>query len=185
MPLPHERFQQLSRFFFAANADEMLEPYLALANGLPAPTVNDWSAVEFSFNYLFVGPRALLAPPYASIYLDGEHASLMGESTEKIRNLYEMVGLTSPWLNKIPDDHLALELDALWQMDEALLRVDSPQLRDVQEFLLAHLQSWLPKFASRVRSVDDVHPAILFVIDCLLAEVFNNVPTAVFESTAC
>src|SRR5690349_17543560 len=101
--------QQLSRFFFASNTTEMMTSYGELALLFPVPAVDDWSAVEFSFNRLFVGPRALLAPPYASIYLDGDNTRLMNESTMKIRQLYELVGLVSPWLNKIPDDHVALE----------------------------------------------------------------------------
>jgi TorA maturation chaperone TorD len=163
----------LSQFFFASNANEMRDSYLALAQTLPAPTVDDWSAVEFCFNHLFVGPRALLAPPYASIYLDSDNTRIMGESTLKVRYLYEMLGLVSPWLNKIPDDHIALELDALWKSTTALEKVDSPQLRDIHGYLLAHLQAWTPKFVARIQSIDDVHPAVLFI-----AEVLKNV---VFE----
>jgi len=164
----------LSRFFFASNANEMRDSYLALAEIFPAPTVDDWSAVEFSFNHLFVGPRALLAPPYASIYLEGHEAKLMGESTLKIRHLYEMLGLASPWVNKIPDDHIALELDALWQAASALERVDSPQLKDAHDYLLNHLRAWTPKFVARIQSIDDVHPAVLFVAQTLKDVIFSH-----------
>ena len=173
--------KQLSRFFFASNAVEMKDSYLALAS---TPPVDDWSAVEFSFNHLFVGPRALLAPPYASIYLDGDNTRLMGDATLRIRELYEMIGLTSPWLNKIPDDHIALELDALWQIETALQKVDAPQLRDVREYLLAHLQAWVPKFASRIQSVDDVHPAILSVVETLQSVIFSEETMSTLTSAA-
>jgi TorA maturation chaperone TorD len=171
MSTPSNYTEQLSRFFFAINANEMMDSYLVLAS---APSVDDWSAVEFSFNRLFVGPRTLLAPPYASIYLDSDNTRLMGEATLRIRELYEMIGLTSPWLNKIPDDHIALELDALWQVETALQKVDAPQLRDVREYLLAHMQSWVPRFVSRIQSVDDVHPAILSVVEKLKAAIFSE-----------
>jgi TorA maturation chaperone TorD len=164
----------LSRFFFASNANEMRDSYLALAEILPAPTVDDWSAVEFSFNHLFVGPRALLAPPYASIYLDSDEARLMGESTLKVRYLYEMLGLVSPWVNKIPDDHIALELDALWRAASALERVDSPQLKDAHDYLLNHLWVWTPKFVARIQAIDDVHPAVLFIAQALKDVVFSR-----------
>jgi TorA maturation chaperone TorD len=167
MSHPIDIYQYLSRFFFAANGDELREAYLALAAVLPLSTVDDWDAVEFCFNHLFVGPAALLAPPYASIYLDGDDARLMGASSEKMRRLYEMVGLASPWLNKIPDDHLALELDALWQIEYALQKIDSRQLYEARQYLLAHLWDWMPKFIARVQAVQDVHPAISGVVSAL------------------
>lgn len=174
MPVNLNVLKNLSLFFFASNADELFVAYLALAHEHPAPSVDDWSAVEFSFNHLFVGPRALLAPPYASIYLDGDEARLMGASTEKMRYLYEMLGLTSPWLNKIPDDHIALELDALWQIESAMLQVQSVQLNELHAYLLNHLQSWVPKFTARINTVDDVHPAILYVSDRLNAVLLSR-----------
>ena len=164
----------LSHFFFASNAEEMKDSYLALAEIFPAPAVDDWSAVEFSFNHLFVGPRALLAPPYSSIDLDGDKAGLMGESTLKVRYLYEMLGLVSPWVNKIPDDHIALELDALWQAASALERVNSPQLQDVHDYLLNHLRSWVPQFVVRIQAIEDVHPAVLFVAQTLKDVVLSH-----------
>lgn len=166
--------QQLSRFFFASNATEMMTSYGELALVFPVPAVDDWSAVEFSFNRLFVGPRALLAPPYASIYLDGDNTRLMNESTMKIRQLYELVGLVSPWLNKIPDDHVALELDALWQIEAAMESVDSSQLKDVHAYLLTHLQAWVPLFHERVRAIEDVHPAVIRVTEILHSLVSNS-----------
>lgn len=169
--------QQLSRFFFASNATEMMRSYGELAMLFPAPAVDDWSAVEFSFNRLFVGPRALLAPPYASVYLDGDDTRLMSESTMKVRHLYEMVGLVSPWLNKIPDDHIALELDALWQIESALENTDVHLLEDVREYLIAHMQDWTPKFSERIRSVQDVHPALFFITVVLNSAISNLAPT--------
>jgi TorA maturation chaperone TorD len=168
-----EIVQQLSRFFFASNATEMMTSYVELAKFFPAPTVDDWSAVEFSFNRLFVGPRALLAPPYASVYLDGDNTRLMSETTMKVRQLYELIGLVSPWLNKIPDDHVALELDALWQIESAMETTDSPQLQDVHEYLLARLQSWIPLFSERILSIADVHPAVIHVTETLNSVICN------------
>jgi TorA maturation chaperone TorD len=91
----------------------------------------------------------------------------MNESTMQIRQFYGLLGLVSPWLNKIPDDHIALELDALWQIETALINSASPQLRDMHEYLLEHLQLWVPKFRQRVLSIDDIHPAIHHIMDLL------------------
>lgn len=166
--------QQLSAIFFAVDAKGMRTAYFELAKLHPAPAVDDWSAVEFSFNRLFVGPRALLAPPFASIYVDNDPNRVMSESTMQIRQFYGLLGLVSPWLNKIPDDHIALELDALWQIETALNNSDTPQLRDMRDYLLAHLQAWVPKFRQRVRAIDDVHPAILHIMDVLHQVLFQQ-----------
>ena len=155
----------LSRFFFASSSKELQSAWSMLED---APVVGDWDGVEFCFNKLFVGPAALLAPPYASVYLDGTHRQVMGQTTIRMRELYQVLGLGSPWLNKIPDDHLALELDALWQVLDTHKRIHEGQLKQVSDYLRRHLLSWVPRFVEQVRNADAVHPALLFVTDRLL-----------------
>ena len=179
---PIQSIKQLSAFLFASDAMEMKTAYMELAKLNPAPEVQDWSSVEFSFNRLFVGPRALLAPPYASIYLDDDQSRVMSESTMQIRHFYELLGLVSPWLNKIPDDHIALELDVLWQIETALVNSDSPHLRDMREYLLAHLQYWVPKFRQRIHAIDDVNPAIFYIVDMLYQVLFQEMSTTMLQS---
>ncbi len=181
MTVTLQSIQQLSRFFFASHAGEIKASCLALAEEFPAPAVDDWSAVEFSFNRLFVGPHALQAPPYASVYLDADPSRLMGESALQMRQLYEMLGLVSPWLNKIPDDHIALELDALWQIETALSSTDTSQLADVRSYLLAHLMSWVPLFTARIRSVQDVHPALISIADTLDSVLSHYIATTTLQ----
>ncbi len=169
MTNPSARLHDLSRFFFAATAADLREAYEALAaSGLALPPVSDWAEAAFCFNRLFVGPKALAAPPYATVYLDGDATRLMGASTARVRQLYDMLGLTSPWENKIPDDHIAFELDALWQISHALQSVVSPQLKDAQAYLHEHLRAWVPAFVERIRAAPDPHPSILAVADALL-----------------
>lgn len=177
-----QSIQQISSFFFASDARGMKTAYDELADVFTAPIVEDWSAVEFSFNRLFVGPRALLAPPYASIYLDGDNTRLMGEATMQIRQFYGMLGLVSPWLNKIPDDHIALELDALWQIETALLDADSPQLRDMREYLVNRLRTWAPKFCARIQAIDDVQPAIIHISKTLETVLSTTSLTTTLQS---
>ncbi len=169
----------LSRFFFAANAAELKGAYLELSEankGAGLPAIDDWDEAAFCFNRLFVGPRALIAPPYASIYLDGDATRLMGATTLKIRQLFDMLGLALPWLNSIPDDHVAFELDALWKVEHALRVVPSSQLADSRDYLRAHLQAWVPAFVAKVQAAPDLHPALLAVSQALLEAVFNTEP---------
>ena len=165
MPANHRALYALSRFFFAQTGAEMQSAW-ALLEG--APAVDDWDSVEYGFNRLFVGPAALSAPPYASVYLDGTHRQVMGQTTTRIRELYQALGLASPWLNKIPDDHLALELDALWQVLDTYQRLPGEPLRQAAAYLCRHLLRWVPRFVEQVRHADAVHPALLYVTDRLL-----------------
>ena len=157
----------LAKFFIAAKASELEAAYYSLVEDDPLhPTASIWQDVEFSFNRLFIGPRAVIAPPYASVYLDSE-PRLMGNSTLNIRYLYHAVGLASPWENHIPDDHLSLELDALRQLLAASERIENNELFQLSAYLLAHLRQWTPYFIQRVRSAPETHPLIGNVVDRL------------------
>ena len=166
----------LSRFFFAANTADLKGAYLELSESLGGslPAVTDWDEATFCFNRLFVGPRALIAPPYASIYLDGDASRLMGTTTLKIRQLFDMLGLSLPWQNSIPDDHVAFELDALWQLEQALRTTNSSQLADARDYLRAHLQAWVPAFVAKIQAAPDLHPALLAVSQALVEAVYTT-----------
>lgn len=165
------QMKALSRFFAAQNATELQAAYADLTDWVqePAPEVEAWQAVEFSFNRLFVGPKAPIAPPFASVYLEAE-PQLMGPTTMRVREIYELAGLQSPLKNRIPEDHISYELDCLRQFSVALNQIPSPEMNAMRDYLLFnHLQRWLPSFIKRIRGADNVHQAILFVVDCLAA----------------
>lgn len=156
----------LRDFFMAVDGQSMAAAYarLVTAAAEPAPLVEDWLPVEFAFNRLFVGPRALLAPPYASVYLDPE-PQLMGQTTLQVRELYRLLDLRSPWENVIPDDHISFELDACHQLLVVQQTIASPELDAVCHFLVAHMQRWIPAFAARVQAAPGTPPALLFVVE--------------------
>ncbi|MCG3207567.1 MAG: Tat proofreading chaperone DmsD [Anaerolineae bacterium] len=166
-------------FFVARNAAELAAAYTYLADWVsqPAPAVTDWQAVEFGFNRLFVGPKAPLAPPFASVYLEPE-PQLMGQSTLHVRQIYQLVGLESPWKNVIPEDHIGFELDAYRQLRVAAQQVQSHELHALLNyFLTRHLNIWLPRFARRVKTAAAVPAAINFVVDCLAAWLTHELST--------
>jgi len=157
----------LRDFFIAGTGREMQSAYqsLAEASETTAPPLADPEQLEYSFNRLFVGPQAVIAPPFASVYLDAEPL-VMGETTLTIRRLYHLVGLASPWEGTLPDDHLALELDVALQLREGLHQTESTPLQSVYHyFLLEHLARWVPLFLRRVAQVDDLHPAVQWVCE--------------------
>ncbi len=168
----HATFQMkaLSSFFAAQGASDLQVAYTDLADWVqqPAPVVTDWQAVEFSFNRLFVGPKAPIAPLFASVYLEAE-PQLMGPSTMRVREIYALAGLRSPLKNQLPEDHISYELDCLRQFTVALNQIPSAdEMKAMRDYLLFnHLQRWLPTFIKRVRRAENGHEAILFVVDCL------------------
>lgn len=159
----------LRDFFLAHSKSELAAAFTALTGGTEDPQVIDWAAAEFVFNKLFVGPMALQAPPYASYYLSSE-PQLMGGCTLEVRRLYEMVGLTSPLLGRMPDDHLGVELDAAQMMLTMVAQVKMEEPSVLWDFFLnRHLGAWVPQFLARARSADAAHPVVDLALDRLEA----------------
>ena len=108
---------------------------------------------------LFVGPTQLLAPPYGSVYLDGQRA-LFGPSTSDLVQLLAAAGLQKAETLKDAPDHVRVELDAMHVVIkrtlEAVAAEEWPraqQLILVQATLLQnHLSRWVTPFAKLVRT---------------------------------
>ncbi|MBW1770891.1 MAG: molecular chaperone TorD family protein [Deltaproteobacteria bacterium] len=85
------------------------------------------------FARLFVGPYALLAPPYGSVYLDGER-KVMGDSTMDVCMRYAEVGLQLADHFKEVPDHIAAELEFIYFLilkeAEAISRPRGAKCRD-------------------------------------------------------
>ncbi len=162
----------LRDFFLATTGEELAKAGIALVSETPKanPMVDmDWDEAEFAFNRLFVGPKALEAPPYASYYLESE-PQLMGESTLQVRRMYEMAGLVSPLQGHLPDDHLGVELDAAVNILGMVDRLIAEEPRILwRYFLQEHLEVWLPQFLNQARSADTGHPVVDLALDKLEA----------------
>ncbi len=85
-------------------------------------------------------------PPYGSFYLEG---ALMGESTVRVRNLYQSYGFQTDEMA----DHIAVELEFLALLANLSGIEAAPGDYD---FLLHHLLSWTPEFFNRVEENDGV-----------------------------
>ena len=159
-------------FFIAQNAAELRTAVTDLPSAWPDERLHnaDWEQTEFAFNRLFVGPMALEAPPYASIYLEDE-PQVMGRTTMLVRSVYEMIGLVSPWKNTLPDDHVSLELDAAMALHRLYQVATSPVRGQVEElrgfFLEEHVQVWMPRFCARIETAPSVTPVLLCVAGAL------------------
>ncbi len=159
----------LRDFFMSRDEPELREAYTNLlaqashAPPSPLPETIDWEQTLFGFNRLFVGPKALPAPPFASAWLEPE-PRLMGASTMEARHVYELLGLSAPLRNKLPDDHISLELDAL-QLLEGAYSIPDPETRAGLDgirryFLKHHVLRWMPRFCEAVLARTDTPEAV-------------------------
>lgn len=168
----------LRDFFAARTKEEMVGAHDALiplaasldafGDDIPGPLdEEDATALEYAFNRLFVGPGEVVAPPYASVHLDGDHLH-MGPSTMEMRSLLESLGLQVPDPNVVPDDFLPFELEAYARLLDLL---DNEETAEPAKEALAwlggeHMGKWLPLFLARAKKADSPR-AMNFVLDML------------------
>ncbi|WP_165172576.1 molecular chaperone [Adlercreutzia sp. ZJ242] len=92
--------------------DEADEHALALEAAAAAERAEGLE-LERDYTALFIGAFEMLAPPYASYYLDGERR-LGGASTVAVERAYERFGLVLAESRKQPGDHLATMCEFLF-----------------------------------------------------------------------
>lgn len=110
------------------------------------------------YSKLFVGPDTLLAPPYGSVYLDGQRI-LMGDSTMDVISRYHDADFDVSDEFKNAPDHITVELEFLYLLayNESLALVEKrpedhthwQQRR--QSFINDHIGRWAEKFCDNVR----------------------------------
>lgn len=112
-----------------------------------------------AYQRLFVGPYALPAPPWGSVYLDKESV-VFGDSTLVLRQWMRENGIEPHLTQAEPEDHIGLLL-----MMSAWLAENSPAL--LNEFLTMHLLPWSGRYLELLRQKAD-HP--FYVGVAVLAE---------------
>jgi TorA maturation chaperone TorD len=117
---------------------------------------NEELLVEYS--RLFLGPFGVVAPPYGSVYLDGERR-VMGDSTMEVIRMYRNEGLSgSADAGELPD-HVALELEfmsylvfeEIKAMETSDLRAAAEAVAKQERFSLEFLRRWIPPFCERIK----------------------------------
>ena len=94
--------------------------------------------LDDAYQRLFLGPYALPAPPWGSVYLDKESV-VFGDSTLKLRQWMRENGIAPHLEQAEPEDHIGLLL-----MMSAWLAENSPSLLD--DFLTWHLLPWAMRY---------------------------------------
>jgi TorA maturation chaperone TorD len=165
------RVKALRDFFSAVDAADIESAAKEISRhfSLPLNAAIDWVEVEYDFNRLFVGPRAVPAPPYASAYRD--EPALMGLPTLEVRDAYRRLGLAVPDQGATPDDHLAFELDAMVAFDALAGSVaagEEAELAGLRAWFVAeHMAGWVPRFIEAARGQEDVSPPVAMAASAL------------------
>ncbi|RJT46860.1 Tat proofreading chaperone DmsD [Rahnella woolbedingensis] len=116
-------------------------------------------SLDDAYQRLFVGPYALPAPPWGSVYLDKESV-VFGDSTLNLRQWMRENGVEPHLTQAEPEDHIGLLL-----MMAAWLAENSPAL--LNEFLTMHLLPWAGRYLELLRQKAE-HP--FYVGVAVLAE---------------
>jgi len=131
---------------------------------------------------LFVGPNELLAPPYGSVYLDGEK-TVMGDSTMEVIKMYEEQGLSMDGEFRNLPDHVTVELEFMYYLIfkevEALEKSQWDAALDLiktQEFFLDNfLQRWVNPFCDKIKQGTD-NEFYTSLADCVSVFIGNARP---------
>lgn len=101
----------LGELFAVGAREQVLLEKMAACVGQEGGTAAD-AALELERDYtaLFIGALKMLAPPYASYWLDGEH-QLGGPTTVALERRYRTHGMVLAQERKQPGDHIATILE--------------------------------------------------------------------------
>lgn len=166
-PFPAEALRD---FFMSSNLEEIKESIheMQIDETPPSSDQPGWSEIEFAFNRLFIGPQSVLAPLYASIYLDPE-PYVMGQTTLVVRKIYESIGLSFPLRGQYPDDHISLEIDACLILHRLLEENPHEDLIEVYDYFLnKHMSQWVPELGNKIRNAPAI-PELMKKIENMLS----------------
>lgn len=186
--LNHEQVLEKLCTLLDAAAPEAAEHARALA---PAWQEEGAAAIRRDHMALFVGPAALGAPPYGSVYLESS-GEVMGESTRDVERLYAAAGLQKASGLKDAPDHVRIELDVMhvvidktvgavgdgsWEAAQRLVEVQAALLQN-------HLSRWVTPFTTRIRkhAATEFHRRLAATLEAFVRqEYLEDAPAMVDE----
>lgn len=149
-------------------------------------------ALNTDYTRLFIGPGAMFAPPWESVYRSAEHL-IFDKQTLQVRQRYQAYGMPIPKLHVEPEDHFGLELrfvaylcnlgiNALEQnRGDQLLQIEA----EVQSFLRDHVLQWSEALLSRVieKAQTDYYRGIAYLTRGCLAQTSRAFGKQPLEAT--
>jgi TorA maturation chaperone TorD len=157
-------------FSFTAEAGQAQTDVVASAQGSSLSFLSDLEArlaadpegvldeLRDEYTRLLLGPEALPAPPWESVYRTKDRI-LFAPETLEVRRVYVEHGFLPKGYPHEADDHLALELDFMYHLadqaqasyQEGDLARTHASLTAQQAFLKDHLLVWIDRFASDIQ----------------------------------
>jgi len=121
--------------------------------------IDDPGCLKIDYAKLFMGPYKLLAPPYGSVYLEGERL-VMGKSTLDAQHRYREAGVDITEDFKEAPDHIAVELEFMHFLISNEIEAIAGQniegvvnsLQRQRSFLEDHLGVWVSEFADNMEN---------------------------------
>ena len=151
----------LRESFSIAGIDEDDPRAVAFFDALAAASA-DAEGLSGEYARVFVGPAALSAPPWESVYRD-HRRMLMTPVTLSVREAFRAQGFIPQRYRHVPDDHVALELDFLAALAGEVLEACKAgdmeacerQVESGTRFASEHLGAWVSDFANDLRKKAD------------------------------
>lgn len=139
-------FAPIMQFFQTPDWPELWPEQAEVISGLqPELAQQDRAVLQQQWQWLFIGPAHLPAPPWGSVWLDPEHA-LQGDSTLRLRDFLHAQGMMLNTDHPEPVDHIGLMLfQAAWLAMEN-------RSRALLTLINHHLLSWLPHYVEGVNA---------------------------------
>ncbi|MGF1684141.1 molecular chaperone TorD family protein [Photobacterium makurazakiensis] len=137
----------------------------------------DIKSLSVDFQTLFIGPDALKAAPWASVYLT-EEQTIFGQPTLDIKAFYAQFGIEIDTGEREPEDHIGLIFTFLAHLSEMALQQDldedkpSPLLCALEKFLTEHVLTWAPRMLHIMRdeAETDFYKGISFAAEGTLRQ---------------
>ncbi|NPA95683.1 MAG: hypothetical protein GXO58_09690 [Thermodesulfobacteria bacterium] len=118
-------------------------------------------------------PNGRWAPPFASVYLDGQ-GILMTHGRDQAREFYKAAGL-EPVSTTEPEDFLPTELAFVAEL------IEGGDRELLSRFLREHFLRWFPLFLGRLKAIDP-HPYYLLLAE-VTSKLLNSINQEVLDET--
>ena len=124
---------------------------------LDSDEMHSLDKLQWDFTKLFLGPMALLAPPWESTYFS-EDRLVFQESTLDVRRAYLKYNFICKGYPNEADDHIAYELDFMQRLSALTYEaINNEQweeakalINDQSAFLDEHLLKWIGLFSQNI-----------------------------------
>lgn len=137
---------------------EEIKAYLAEHN--PGSIDKHFEDLHWDYTKMFIGPFEVLASPWESVYV-GKERLLFQRTTMDVRKIYEKFGFKTSENTIEADDHIGLELDFMYHLNQLCITSGNEQtemtireihylLTEQQRFIEQHLSVFVPEFSALV-----------------------------------